>query len=569
MQLHRRLVSRLKDSASNPQWVIVILVLGVWLPFATTNRPLAEEWMYLEQFDRGAGILYSFPDHILRPFLASFYYIPYWFSANHLIYFNIFLLALMLAKGLLAYHILNELTHNNKPIALLGAALFIIFPADLGLFNLRALGLHGVLALYLLAVLLILRISNQQPIRVATLILLWMAQAYCLGAYEGYYALILSTPFLLGWLSKDFGRQFIKLSLIWYFIPLVMIVFHISQLATAHSLYQTGVLSIPTRFAQDISAAFIRAYFINFVAGWYRAITRVTLSNWSYMAAAVAGITGFLLYRALNQSSFQMRSRSLFNSTKLTLFGLAFVGIAYAPYVITNYREDLWRVFYATSFGATIVIAVGIYLLSQLFGKRAKTVFVLLSTIGIGFAVVNAYEQQSHNVAILAQEQAFISDIVRQTPEFADSTVLLVLNSPPWLDTFNSPLIFHHGIFESMLRYLYQDEKIKNVVICDEIYMNQMEAYSDMACRLTGSSLVVSESWYKTKAIFPWSEIVAYTYSDEQGYEIIDHIPTEYMTGGGSAYDYQPESHIIAEAPIPERVVSFLEPEFLARATHP
>ena len=121
--------------------------------------------------------------------------LAYRLTRDSFVGFNLVTIALFIGKGFVLYLIMRRLTRGNKMYAILVGLLFVVFPADAGLFTFRAINIthrsSGVPAGGVI-------VTQIRPIPALVVVTApWIAAVYALLTYEITYPLVFVTPLLL------------------------------------------------------------------------------------------------------------------------------------------------------------------------------------------------------------------------------------------------------------------------------------------------------------------------------------------------------------------------------------
>ncbi len=271
-----------------PLIVISVFVAALWLPFGLKTTGLMEEWMSYNSYERGTptardeqvSFVTLSGQQRLRPLHSrDVGGSLIWLTPDSFVGMNLVALVSIIAKGLALYLVLTQFWPRQRLFALTAALLFLVFPADQGIFTFRGLHIHGAVALYLLAIYFLLRAWDRP--RWYWLLLIWSSLVASIFIYEIAYPLIVFTPLLLLFRrgEPEFRKRFIRLSLIWYAAPVVTLMYAAVTLSSG-ATYQGWVVqhsginqaSIMGTMAQAVW----NAYGQHFVGGWLDALRSIS-----------------------------------------------------------------------------------------------------------------------------------------------------------------------------------------------------------------------------------------------------------------------------------------------------
>src|SRR5205085_2546494 len=143
-------------------------------------------------------------------------------------------------------------------------------------------------------------------------------------------------------------------SVLWYLAPLVTLLY-VAVEFTQGSSYQGWLLQHSglnqSSVLGDMVTSMINAYYRHFVGGWLEALgqlaTPYLLLSLVVMAAVLA--MGWRIMRSNGDPETGKRLYWI-----LALIGFALIGLGYAPYLVTPYRQLDWRVYYYSSIGGAV-----------------------------------------------------------------------------------------------------------------------------------------------------------------------------------------------------------------------
>ncbi|MHB8753307.1 MAG: hypothetical protein ACYDBJ_29495 [Aggregatilineales bacterium] len=133
-----------KIRLDNSMWILTLGVLALmaavfWGTMGIHTTGLIEDWQTYYTFD-GLGIsphTLFVPQDPARPFLTLIYALAYVLTPNSFIGLQILGIIMFISNGLMLYVLVRRLLPDQMVVAFMAAVLFVIYPADTGLFNTR------------------------------------------------------------------------------------------------------------------------------------------------------------------------------------------------------------------------------------------------------------------------------------------------------------------------------------------------------------------------------------------------------------------------------------------------
>ena len=412
---------------------LLIIVIILWAPFGFNVTGINETWVTRGVFadTKNASGIYPVNELFARPGVVPMMALAHYLTPDNFVGYNLVHAAFFVGKGILLYLLVRRLLPGGAAIALLAAALFIVYPADAGLMTLRATHIHGAVFFYLLALyLLVLYWDKPRPV---TLVGMWLALGISTSAYEAGYALAAVSPLALVWLEKRLSRRVAQVALLWYLPPLISLSNLAYHMLTQPRTLQTTVLEDgiaagnreDTSLLAEMVSGTITAFERHFALGWQQAVSLVTHNRLYTALGGAAAALVFFAALIIRPSISQDTSRSIgwFGRWAGLLIalgaGVVFLGIV--VYLPTTRRYVDWRVYYYSSAGAAIAVSAAVMFLSRLAGRRAAyAVFSLLMSALIGLSVVRALHQHAEFRDIGRDEQ-YVLCLLYTSPSPRDS----------------------------------------------------------------------------------------------------------------------------------------------------
>lgn len=441
-----------------PFVTIAVIVLVLWLPFGFKTTGIYEEWAILDRLNSGQQLFFVGTDtplrgHGLRPLTFAPFALGYALTPDSFVGYNVLQIVFFIGKGVVAYLILDALL-SNRLFAFAAAILFMVHPADSGLFTLRGLAVHASILLYLISVYLLLVYWKNS--RWWAILLALVCSISCLFIYEVFYPAVAFTPLLLVWLNRGFNKRVIRVSVVWYLAPLVTVVYSLImlQLMEHDDVYQFAVLNIDTDSNFNLREIFrgaVFAYRRSLIDSWLG----LRLSPLYLLLAAGLSALVFFVVRRFNVRVFSLREYST-----LLLFGFITIFLGIAPYLVLSiYRYETWRTYYLASLGAAVFLTALVYLLSR--GNRLIFSGVMSGIIGV--ALLHGFNQHGYYADLSLNQQHFLAQMVAKLPQIEGEKTILIINetglfTDQWTLTLPQTL-------SSAFSYLYDNPNLK-VIIC-------------------------------------------------------------------------------------------------------
>ena len=541
-------------------WLIPVialfgLVIVLWSPFGLKITGIMEEWMVLHSVESGIpsdrnedyAMFVTTGVQRMRPLVGVAPIIGYDLSPDSFVGFNLVMMALFVGKGIALYLILRKLVPNNRVFALFVALLFVVYPADSGLFTFRAISIHLAVFWYLFGVYLFL-VYFKSGQRWA-LISAWLALIGSLWIYEVAYLLIGLTPILLIWLEGHLNRRVIRATLLLYIAPLLALLY-VAIVFTQGASYQSWVLqrsglNQPSVISEMLTSLY-NAYFRHFAEGWVQAINQI---GTPYLALTLVTVilvltAGRLMIRQGRATDDRKRRYWL-----LALLGFAVVGIGYAPFLITPYRQLDWRVYYYSSIGGAICVGSLTYLLI-LYTHMRPVVFVGIMSMLVGLGTLRSLNQHQYYADLGISQQELLRGIVEQVPHLKSEAPLVVVDETGRYN--NNWTLGASYLLTYALRYLYSDYQLNAILCSFDPKLGQFVALpeQDEQCTFTSEGVTVKDAGSQTDD-YLYQQMVLIRYSAD-GAQLLQRIPSSYLPASAETV-YNPNQFIDQTASPPRR----------------
>ncbi|MHB8624895.1 MAG: glycosyltransferase family protein [Aggregatilineales bacterium] len=560
--------------------MLIAMAAVFWNTLGIRTTGLVEDWPTYEYYD-WFGITFqtlAYTNADNRPFLLWIYAVGHFLTPDSFVGLQILSILMFIGSGMLLYGLVRQLLPNKPVVAFMAAALFVIYPADTGLFNTRYLPFQLAVVAYLAAVSLLI-LFWRRP-RWWSLVGMWGVLLFCLGIVETAFPLAAVSPLVLIWLNKRVSRSVVRAAGAWYLLLIGMVVFTIRAMSGGNTL--TSILLTPdtnpplVRFGNYALYA-LRPYSRVFVDGWTEVIHAFSIGSVDFVTSALVfaflvSLLGILVIVGLvipNQSPSSTDSPSIRQSrvyraiyarrAALILFGIGLVviGLGFLPYVVVpGFRTVTDRVFLFSSIGGAVCISLIVYGIGSLIRRVPFVIPLLFGALlwlaaanGLGRAVGLRYDS--------SQEQLALAQIAQQMPSVPDGTAIIIfdrtlaLSRHLWFFGMSSS----SGYMESAIQYLYQGRNLR-LMACWPGVPPRWEG--DEACTIEANGVKRSYPGRLTTT-FSYNKLVAFDYQPEKGFTLLTTWPAEYRTADNAATitSYNPQKLFSSSLP-PARVFTLL-----------
>lgn len=557
--------------------VLAVTVFLLWLPTGWHVSPLSDNWVMFNVYDMGNSPL--MPDNV-RIFGLIPSWLQYVFTPNSWLGQNLVLALVLFAKGLAVYALVCELIPRRAPIAFASALLYTVYFADSGVFWPIAVNVHASTLWALLAAWLLVR-QWRKP-STPGLILMAVFQGLALS-YEGVFAVVALTPLLLLFPAKVINRRVVKLGLIWYIMPAIMVARYviIATRNSAEMVYQEGqaTAALQGDVVSASLASLERIYKRLLGVVWYDQ-KQVALEQPAYwlIAAVIGLVAGGGILTHLHAGFDRLNGRL---AAIMVILGLSIIGVGFAPYLASEFRDVNYRVFFTSMIGASLAWVALIYFLS--FSDRRIRIAILVLSFGtllifqsrllIGLSIsfglalvllngrwvftlvlaalitVNAYftlvQHQLYANAPLGQHW-MLSDIIEQAPQPADDTMIVIIEETPGAPGMMR-FEWRRDILYHALQYLYENRTL-NASFCfsDPRQYN----YFKETCAFEEDGY--HYSFTQASMVVPYERLLVFNYDDATGLTLLETLPN-------GDPRYQPLAIAGVGEPIPRRAPLLLD----------
>ncbi|MBZ0293213.1 MAG: hypothetical protein K8L99_11665 [Anaerolineae bacterium] len=437
-----------------PVIVDVVALVGIvallWLPFGFHKMiGLQAEWAIIAQHLRGD----SYDVRSTRPIYYVPFVLAYQLTPDSFVGYNVVMLLLFLGKALVFYDLLRLLLPGIRFAPLLGAILFILYPADFNLFTFRALSSQVTIFAALVAIDLFLRAWRGSRWSYWLWPLIWLAQAISMGLKELMYPLLFSAPLLLVWWERRLSRRVARFVALWYLVPLLFVLNMVIVLIRGEGEYVSLVIEQGMGRGESTLPRMlnsVRQMYEYHVTGWLRAFQQLD-SPFLGLALVAGALVGVICAWHLWRMTENHHSGRWY--VGIVAAGLVVMLLGFAAFLPTRVRGDIWRTYYVTPAGAVLIVIALLYALTRL--RHAGKIFVsVLAGVLVLLAMSNALAQQRYLVSSSATVQRVLAAVAEQAPGFGDETTIALVDPTGIYES--SWTLGGRGPWQTSLYYLYE-----------------------------------------------------------------------------------------------------------------
>lgn len=571
-------------------WIVTattyaFLVSLLWLPFGLNITDFSDAWVIYHEIERGAPFV-SLLDS--RPFHLVAFHIGHALTPDSFVGANLLIIALLWAKAILVYALLRRLVPRLPLVAFFAGALFIVFPADTGVFWLGAINIHlNTLYCLLSAVLLIWFFEKPS---IPKLIAVWCSVVLSF-TYEANYLLIAIMPAMLLWLERRFSRKVVLVSLAWYLAVAVMAV-RLVLLYTqgdAAFAYQQSLTAVGLGTAdplREMLNSVVRVTERNLGFIWTEAVETLR-SNFQLSYGVIAAVGGLpVMIGGWLHTLHNDRRLDYKDILFLIALSILVITLGFAPYLPTQLRDMNYRTQYLAQVGGALftvtVIAFIPYVskfirrllfilaISALFALSTRLIILVAVAGGLALAVLPRrviYVSAATALVIIGtyslivrheqwaqmplRQQWIMEAMTRQAPALSADAFVVLLDETPdlrGLQAFES----RRDVIVGALGMLYENP-IQQAAFCAPF--EAMWGFFREQCTFRDDGLWVS--WSRGETVIPYGKLVLFQYSDSLGAELMEQLPNYAPVSAADLYD--PYALIDATAPPPRRVLTLYQ----------
>jgi hypothetical protein len=426
---------------------LAVVVAVLWIPFGFSMTGLIEEWDLLGLFTIHGPLLVAgqggpLAAHGLRPLMPLSFGIAYLIDVDSFDGWHLVMITALLLKGAAFAYLLTYAT-GSRAWGVVGAVLFLIYPADTMQLSFRSLHINTALALSLSGcALIVAAFRSHQAVRAFSIgcvaALLFLAGACTYEAAMMLIALPLGVAYARrGWRLDALRQQrALGLAALWISTAAVYAVFA-ALLAKRIASYQGQVFSGQRSMLAAAADAWTKLISVGgaraLLGGWLDAVGMVATehANFLYLiGGASAVILAVLVAIRVAQRDVARHVRaspeSYFLPARLMLVGVLATLMGYAPFLTSaSHIAISQRTFLWATPGATMVWTVVLMMAWRLARIPSVALAVALLTAGLGGQLF----QFHHYVAISERQRSLLRQIVENfDPDQSTGKTLVVLD---------------------------------------------------------------------------------------------------------------------------------------------
>ena len=548
-----------------PLWSRLIPYLGmlaiavlVWLPFSFKTTGLLEELGATEMLDSGAQLFFITPyandlgQVRSRPLQWFPTAVAHALDSNSYIAYNAFIVLFTVGKMMAVYWLILKFLPGKKLLAFITGVLFVLYPADTGLFSIRIIHGHFSVMAYLFAVYFLIRLwETQGSKRWLALAGMAIAMAFTVWQYQIALAACVVTPIVLLYFTRPNKRFFITAGA-WYGTLALLLVYSLWAAKQSTTSSYEGAL-LPDGITLQAIGQMVYALAVSFgrqISGWVRAFNKLDYLTYYgvYVLAGliIVAVVGWWLTRQRRENPSPAVSWQRY--VVLWLGGVVFFAVGVATFIpIPSRQLQEFRIYLLALLGSAWVLALSLYLISRLARQYANALFVALTLPFAGLALMNAMQQQQYYTNYSLEQQSIVQQVIAQVPAYKPGTQIVLLDEGALLDDL---YVYYYGIYwRTALRYIYSDRGLNAYYCPPDGGTSALSA----ACTLETTDVQVSnyEPW-SLAITTPVDSIVSYsntllfrTTPDRQ----VHLLTAEEARTGYNIEGYDPQSLIVQAEP--------------------
>jgi hypothetical protein len=347
-----------------------LMMILLWLPFGLNAVTGGEEWAMISLADTT-----DFRIGGARPLLRLATEVGYLIYPDSLAGFFLVMCICILGKSISIYGIIHQLTPKLRSVAFASGALLMVAPLEYRLYDLTLLNYHFTAFTFAASVFFFIWHYNHP--HWLKLLMMWLLLLPTSLITEGVFPLLMVVPFLILWKEGHITRRFLKLSALWYVIPLAAIVYiaSITLRSVSGASYQRSLIAADNSIATlvDVSWTLFRSHL------WDRWLPSSNIQNTSIepqfvLISSILTVLTFIMVRYLTREQQAESSQN-----QWWLFGIGSIGAfaGFAIFLITDLRLTYERTTFFSALGAMITGSLVIYVLSRS-ARWSRIVFTVL-----------------------------------------------------------------------------------------------------------------------------------------------------------------------------------------------
>ncbi|MBS0515145.1 MAG: hypothetical protein JSS16_06710 [Proteobacteria bacterium] len=462
-------------SARQRTWIFVavalVCVLAIWLPFGFGMTGLIEEWQELGNFTVDGPVFFA---NIVRPeadALRPMSHLPfaaaYVLGPNSLVSWHLLLMLALVVKGCASGQLAYRAT-GSFAVALVAAALIVLYPADTMQLSFRALHINWSLSLALLACSIYVYAWDRRRPGVAVVaaaagLLAILVYEVALTCFVIPFLVVFARDGLRGLLSGLRDR----LALLWVWVTaaalyLVYAIWMSGRVAT----YQASLISgrsLGSLFTQTLPQLFTIGESRAILGGWFDAAQILASEYRSLVYPVVAALVlAGLVWAGSRKAALvdaPAQGSRMARLARLAGIGIALIAAGYLPYLSSPAHMAIsQRTYLFASFGAVLLwtaLLLGMAFVSRLLAASTAVALLLL---GLGAQLV----QFEHYARIADVQRNLLRGIVGNFDGNMDGKTLIVVDGSNYL---GQTWVFLPVNLRLALEYFYQ-HRLNGIEIC-------------------------------------------------------------------------------------------------------
>lgn len=505
--------------------IIVVATVALFLPTGIDTVGTAEEWRILANYDVSLTLGESF--NRLRPLQTMPMLLAYLAHPDSYLAMNIILLTSFVVKSISLVMFLTVVFPNQRGAVFFAGLLFLVYPADQGLFVLRALTHHVAVSLLMLSLAGLAWYIKRG--KWGFWFLFVALGVISLFIYEVGYPMMLAALPVFRTIRAPFRRiRRASLSIILVLLICSMalaVIISVIPPSIDSPVYQQDIIERDWRDYRvllDMLASIFNMYFVHFFAGWYDGTLALFARPGLTILAMVLSVIGGGCIWLISRDDAPLHIPKPSKERWYFLYALIFMLAGYILFVPSAIRVDDWRVYlYTSGVAAGIVSYIALRVASML--QHRRVYFAVLSAILLLIAftkTLNQHVDYDQNVDFV---QSTLSDIVLALGDMQDTPALVMLDSPP-ANSIHIDMFYHHNSIYHALRYIYSTED-EAVIQVAEVCTDDT-AFRTKSCEFEANELVVTMGPFYQNTL-PYDQTIFFRYNSGQGYELLEALPDE------------------------------------------
>jgi len=540
-----------------------LLALVLWLPFSFKTTGLLEEWSELRIIDSGSQLFFITPHSALgvarlRPLMTFVISVAHALDPDSFLFLNGFLMLLMFSKMVVVYWLVLQFLPGRRLLAFVAGVLFLLYPADTGLFTFRAIQIHAAVCSYLFAAYLLIRFVRR-PARAGWMYLTGAAVLlmFSLMVYQVALPLAILTPLVTLAFVRPSDRRLWIASAGWYVaiaLPMLYAVWALRQ--GGGTPYEVGLLGTQSADGSSPLADMMGAIGLAYqrqVTGWATAWQELG----RYPPLRIAVVAGVAVFAATGAWIARDERRgtpgppdSARRHLIVALVAVAIVGLGMAAFLAApSHRRQEFRIYFLSMLGSAAALAFLLFWISRAARRFRDAAFLTLAIPFVGLGYTYALQNHQYYVNYSLEQQQLLQDAVAAAPQFIPHTVVVFLDHA---GTIDKEYVFFYGVYlDSGLKYAYTDPSI-DAGYCP---MTSPGAFRT-TCTFEASSIHITRSApeYASDVRVPYNRVVFLTNNVDDHFRLLtsNELAAMHQVSG-----YDPQARIASAVPAPRAATMF------------